>query len=79
MEKTIKSLSWKNIKATATVPSSGGGGRSGGGRRSKGSRGGSGSSKENKALKKAQDSVSKTIQKRINKLKKEKKALENSN
>ena len=80
MEKTIQSLSWKNIKATATVPSSGGGGRSGGGGgRSRGSRGGSGSSKENKALKKAQDSVAKAIQKRINKLKKEKKALENSN
>lgn len=80
MEKTINSLSWKNIKATATVPSSGGGGRSGGGGgRSKGSKGGSSSSKENKALKKAQDSVVKATQKRINKLKKEKKALENSN
>ena len=80
MEKTINSLSWKNIKATASVPS-GGGGRSsgGGGGRSRGSRGGSGSSKEDKALKKAQDSVAKSIQKRINKLKKEKKALENSN
>jgi hypothetical protein len=73
MEKTIKSLSWKNIKATASVPSSGGGGRS------RGSKGGSGSSKENKALKKAQDSVAKSTQKRINKLKKEKKALEDSN
>ena len=42
MEKTINSLSWKNIKATATVPSGGGGGRSGGGggRSSIGSRGG---------------------------------------
>lgn len=81
MEKTINSLSWKNIKATATVPSSGGGGRSGGGGggRSRGSRGGSGSTKENKALKKAQDSVVKATQKRINKLKKEKKALEDSN
>lgn len=81
MEKTINSLSWKNIKATATVPSSGGGGgRSSGGGRSRGSRGGgSSSSKENKALKKAQDSVAKATQKRINKLKKEKKALENSN
>jgi chromosome segregation ATPase len=81
MEKTINSLSWKNIKATASVPSSGGGGRSsgGGGRRSKGSRGGSASSKENKALKNAQNSVAKATQKRINKLKKEKKALENSN
>ena len=80
MEKTINSLSWKNIKATASVPS-GGGGRSsgGGGGRSRGSRGGSGSSKENKALKKAQDSVAKSTQKRINKLKKEKKALEDSN
>lgn len=84
MEKTINSLSWKNIKATATIPSSGGGGgrrsSGGGGGRSRGSRGGgSGSSKENKALKKAQDSVAKATQKRINKLKKEKKALENSN
>ena len=82
MEKTINSLSWKNIKATATVPSSGGGRSSGGGGgRSRGSRGGSGSgsSKENKALKKAQDSVAKSTQKRINKLKKEKKALEDSN
>ena len=82
MEKTINSLSWKNIKATATVPSSSGGGRrsGGGGGRSRGSRGGgSGSSKENKALKNAQNSVVKATQKRINKLKKEKKALENSN
>lgn len=86
MEKTIKSLTWKNIKATASIPSSGGGGRSsgGGGRRSRGSRGGGGgrssaSTKENKALKAAQDSASKSIQKRIKKLKKEKKALENSN
>ena len=79
MEKTINSLSWKNIKATATVPSSGGGRSGGSGGRSKGSRGGSGSSKENKALKKAQDSVAKSTQKRINKLKKEKKALEDSN
>lgn len=85
IEKTIKNLSWKNIKATATVPSSGGGRRSGGGGGSrKGSKGrsggsGSGSSKQDKALKKAQDSASKSIQKRINKLKKEKKALENSN
>ena len=77
MEKTINSLSWKNIKATASVPSSGGGSRGGGGR-SKGSKSGSGSSKEDK-LKKAQDSVAKATQKRINKLKKEKKALEDSN
>lgn len=85
MKNGINSLSWKNIKATATVPSSGGGRRSGGGGGSrKGSKGrsggsGSGSSKQDKALKKAQDSASKSIQKRINKLKKEKKALENSN
>ena len=87
MEKTINSLSWKDIKVTATVPSGGGGGRSsggGGGGRSRGLRGGgsgrsSASTKENKALKKAQDSVAKATQKRINKLKKEKKALENSN
>lgn len=85
MKNSINSLSWKNIKATATVPSSGGGRRSGGGGGSrKGSKGrsggsGSGSSKQDKALKKAQDSASKSIQKRINKLKKEKKALENSN
>lgn len=80
MEKSINSLTWKNIKATASVPSGGGGGRSGGGGgRSRGSRGGSGSSKQDKALKKAQDSVAKSIQKRINKLKKEKKALEDSN
>ena len=87
MEKTIKSLTWKNIKATVSVPSGGGGVRSsgGGGRRSRGSRGGGGSgrssasTKENKALKAAQDSASKSIQKRIKKLKKEKKALENSN
>ena len=77
MEKSINSLSWKNIKATASVPSSGGGRSSGGGGGR--SRGGSGSSKEDKALKKAQDSVAKSIQKRINKLKKEKKALEDSN
>lgn len=82
MKNGINSLSWKNIKATATIPSSGG--RSGGGSRSKGSKGrsggsGSDSSKQDKALKKAQDSASKSIQKRINKLKKEKKALENSN
>ena len=79
MEKTINSLSWKNIKATASVPSSGGRSSGGGGGRSRGSKGGSGSSKEDKALKKAQDSVAKSTQKRINKLKKEKKALENSN
>lgn len=79
MKKTINDLSWKNIKATASVSSSGGGGRSSGGGRSGGSRGGSGSSKEDKALKKAQDSVIKSTQKRINKLKKEKKALEDSN
>lgn len=85
MKNGINSLSWKNIKATATVPSSGGGRRSGGGggsrKGSKGRSGGSGSSssKQDKALKKAQDSASKSIQKRINKLKKEKKALENSN
>lgn len=80
IEKTIKNLSWKNIKVTANVPSSGGGSsRSGGSKGSKGKSGGSGSSKKDKALKNAQDSASKSIQKRINKLKKEKKALEDSN